>query len=194
MIDIPKLQRICVDALEDIKARDIEVFDVREQTAMFDRVILATAESARQGRALANNLREKVKTAGAKVYGVEGEDPGDWVLIDLGDMVIHIMQPAMRMHYNLEELWGAKKARVTRTPGPGEAMAKARAKAAKDDADAASMPTAKSVARSSAKYAAKSAAKKAARKSPAKGAASGASKRPAKKAAKRAGARRGSAG
>lgn len=190
MIDIPKLQRICVDALEDIKARDIEVFDVRDQTAMFDRVILATAESARQGRALANNLREKVKSAGAKVYGVEGEDPGDWVLIDLGDMVIHIMQPAMRMHYNLEELWGAKKARVTRTPGPGEAIAKARAKAAKDESDHTGMPTAKSVARSSAKSAAKSAAKKAARKSPAKGAA----KRPAKKAAKRAGARRGSAG
>lgn len=190
MIDIPKLQRICVDALEDIKARDIEVFDVRDQTAMFDRVILATAESARQGRALANNLREKVKSAGAKVYGVEGEDPGDWVLIDLGDMVIHIMQPAMRMHYNLEELWGAKKARVTRTPGPGEAMAKARAKAAKDDADAATMPSAKSIARSSAK----TAAKKPARKTPAKGGASGGARRPAKKAAKRAGARRGSAG
>ena len=106
MIDIPKLQRICVDALEDIKARDIEVFDVREQTAMFDRVILATAESARQGRALANNLREKVKTAGAKVYGVEGEDPGDWVLIDGGDVIVHLFRPEIRKQYALEKMWG----------------------------------------------------------------------------------------
>ncbi|MCX7893277.1 MAG: ribosome silencing factor [Burkholderiales bacterium] len=106
-MDIRKMQKVAVSALEDIKARDIEVFDVRHLTSLFDRVIIATAESARQTKALANNLREKLKAAGASIQGVEGEESGDWVLVDAGDIIVHIMQPATREFYNLEELWGA---------------------------------------------------------------------------------------
>ena len=109
-----KLERAIVSALEDIKARDIEIFDVRHLTSMFDQVILATAESTRQTKALANHLRETVKELGSKVYGVEGEDSGEWVLIDLGDTVVHIMQPAVRENYNLEELWDHPKPKVSR--------------------------------------------------------------------------------
>ena len=114
MTDIRRLQKAAVGALEDIKARDIEVFDVTHLTSMFDRVIIASADSARQLKALASHLREKAKTAGGRVYGVEGEDVGDWALIDLGDIVVHIMQPAVRSHYNLEELWGQPKPQIGR--------------------------------------------------------------------------------
>ena len=105
MIDIRKLQSAVVGALEDIKARDICVYDVAHLSSLFDRVVIASADSNRQLRALATNVREKTKAAGGKVYGVEGEDGGEWVLVDLGDIVVHIMQPAVRAHYNLEELW-----------------------------------------------------------------------------------------
>jgi ribosome-associated protein len=114
MIDLRKLQKAAVAALEDIKARDIDVFDVTHLTTMFDRVIIASADSARQLKALAGNLQEKAKAAGGRVYGVEGEEGGDWALIDLGDIVVHIMQPAVRSHYNLEELWGQPKPRKPR--------------------------------------------------------------------------------
>jgi ribosome-associated protein len=114
MIELKKLQKAAVAALEDIKARDIEVLDVTHLTSMFDQVIIASADSARQLKALANQVRERAKTAGGRVYGVEGEDGGDWVLIDLGDIVVHIMQPAVRSHYNLEELWDQPKPRRAR--------------------------------------------------------------------------------
>ena len=100
-----KLLNATVAALEDIKARDILVLDVRRLTALFDRVIIASADSARQGRALSGNLQEKLKALGAKVHGVEGEQTGEWILVDLGEIVVHIMQPAIRKYYNLEELW-----------------------------------------------------------------------------------------
>jgi len=121
--DIRKLQKAAVAALEDIKAREIEVFDVAHLTAMFDRVIIASADSARQLKALSSNVQEKAKAAGGRVYGVEGEDGGEWVLIDLGDIVVHIMQPAVRTHYNLEELWGQpkpRKPRAKRSPSPAK--------------------------------------------------------------------------
>ena len=114
MIEIRKLQKAATAALEDIKARDIEVFDVAHLTTMFDRVIIASADSARQLKALSSNVQEKAKAAGGRVYGVEGEEGGDWVLIDLGDVVVHIMQPAVRTHYNLEELWDQPKPRKPR--------------------------------------------------------------------------------
>jgi ribosome-associated protein len=114
-LDLRKLQKTAVEALEDIKARDIEVFDVAHLTSMFDRVIIASADSARQLKALSSNVQQKTKAAGGRVYGVEGEDGGDWALIDLGDIVVHIMQPAVRTHYNLEELWGQPKPRKPRT-------------------------------------------------------------------------------
>ena len=102
---VDTLQQIAVAALEDIKARDITVFDVRKQTSLYDTLIIASADSNRQVKALANNVREKLKDAGATILGVEGEDTGEWVLVDAGDLIVHIMQPAVRAYYNLEELW-----------------------------------------------------------------------------------------
>lgn len=107
-MDLRKLQRVIVDALDDIKAQDIQVFNTIGQTELFDRVIVATASSNRQTRALAAHVRDKVKAAGGQVVSVEGEESGEWVLVDLGDAVVHIMQPAIRAYYRLEELWGAK--------------------------------------------------------------------------------------
>jgi len=102
---VEKLQQVAVAALEDIKARDIAVFDVRHQTSLYYSMIIASADSNRQVKALANHVREKVKEAGGEVLGVEGEDGGEWVLVDAGDIVVHVMQPAVREYYNLEELW-----------------------------------------------------------------------------------------
>ena len=100
-----QLVNATVAALEDIKARDIVVLDVRRMTAMFDKIVIASADSSRQGKALANNVQEKLKALGAKVHGVEGTQTGEWILVDLGQIVVHIMQPAIRKYYNLEELW-----------------------------------------------------------------------------------------
>jgi len=102
---LDKLQQVAVAALEDIKARDIEVLDVRPQTSLYDTMVIASAESNRQVKALANHVRDKLKEAGAPILGVEGEDVGEWVLVDAGDIVVHVMQPAVRAYYNLEELW-----------------------------------------------------------------------------------------
>jgi len=102
---LDKLTKAAVAALEDIKGRDIVVLDVKKMTALFDWIIIASADSNRQSRALANHLQEKMKALGARVVSVEGERTGEWVLVDLGSMVVHIMQPATRQYYNLEELW-----------------------------------------------------------------------------------------
>lgn len=102
-----------VQALEDIKARDIVVLDVKRMTSMFDKIIIASADSTRQTKALAGNVQETLKALGATVHGVEGAQVGEWVLVDLGAVVVHIMQPAVRQHYNLEELW-APSARSSR--------------------------------------------------------------------------------
>jgi len=99
-----RLQKIAVTALEAIKARDITLLDVRKLTSLYDTLIIATAESSRQVKALAQHVREAMKAAGATIIGVEGEETGDWVLVDCGDIVVHIMQPAVRRYYNLEEL------------------------------------------------------------------------------------------
>jgi ribosome-associated protein len=113
-MDIRKLQKAVVTALEDIKARDIEVYDVKHLTTLFERVVIASAESARQTKALARHVHDKAKAAGAEVFGIEGEDSGEWVLVDLGDIVVHIMQPVTRTYYNLEELWNQPKAKAPR--------------------------------------------------------------------------------
>ncbi|HET9668936.1 MAG TPA: ribosome silencing factor [Casimicrobiaceae bacterium] len=102
---LDKLQEVAVAALEDIKARDIEVIDVRPQTSLYDTMVVASADSNRQVKALANHVREKLKEAGAPILGVEGESVGEWILVDAGDIVVHVMQPAVRAYYNLEELW-----------------------------------------------------------------------------------------
>lgn len=111
LMDIRKLQKIVVSALEDIKAKEIDVINTTKLTALFDRIVIASADSGRQTRALARNVQDKVKEAGGHVVSVEGEDSGEWVLVDLGDMVVHIMQPAVRSYYNLEELWATTPAR-----------------------------------------------------------------------------------
>lgn len=113
-MDIRKLQKAVVAALEDIKARDIEIYDVKHLTSMFDRVVIATAESARQSKSLARNVHDKARALGVRVVGLEGDDTGEWVLVDLGDIVVHIMLPAVRAHYNLEELWNQPKPKASR--------------------------------------------------------------------------------
>ncbi len=107
-MDIKKLQTLVVDALEDVKAQDIKVYDTTHLTSLFDRICIASGTSNRQTKALASSVREKVKENGGHVVGIEGDDIGEWVLVDLGDMVVHIMQPVIRGYYRLEELWGDK--------------------------------------------------------------------------------------
>lgn len=108
IMDTNTLQRLIFDALEDVKAQDIRVFDTMGLTDLFDRVFIASGTSNRQTRALASHVATKVKEAGGIIIATEGEETGEWVLVDAGDAVVHIMQPAIRQYYNLEELWGAK--------------------------------------------------------------------------------------
>jgi ribosome-associated protein len=107
-MDIKKLQTVVVDALEDVKGQDIVLFDTTNLTSLFDRIAVVSGTSNRQTKALAASVRDKVKEAGGDVIGLEGEDTGEWVLVDLGDMIVHIMQPAIRQYYRLEEIWGEK--------------------------------------------------------------------------------------
>ena len=112
-MDIRKLQKIAVTALEDIKGKDIEIVDTKKLTSLFDKIIIASADSTRQVKALARNVHDKVKEAGGDVLGMEGEDVGEWALVDLGDIVVHVMQPNVRLHYDLESLWQMKPKRAT---------------------------------------------------------------------------------
>jgi len=128
-MDIRKLQKITVSALEDIKGEDITVINTIKLTALFDRIVVATGNSNRQTRALARSVHDKVKEAGGEVYGVEGDDTGEWVLVDLGDIIVHVMLPAVRAHYNLEELWEARPTRAEKI-GAGATASKAPAKRA----------------------------------------------------------------
>ncbi len=98
-------KKLVINALEDIKAHDIQAIDVRRLTALFDWIVVASADSARQTKALSRHVRDALKEAGAAIIGTEGEEGGDWVLVDAGDIVAHVMQPAVRQYYNLEELW-----------------------------------------------------------------------------------------
>ncbi len=107
-MDIKKLQSLIIDALEDIKAQDIRVYDTTHLTGLFDRIAIASGTSNRQTKALASSVRDKVKENGGNILSIEGEDTGEWVLVDMGDMVVHIMQPAIRAYYRLEEIWGDK--------------------------------------------------------------------------------------
>jgi ribosome-associated protein len=129
MPKLDKLTRAAVDALEDVKARDVVVFDVKKMTAFFDHVVVATGDSNRHCRALASRVQEMVKAAGGKIYGVEGEQTGEWLLVDIGAALVHIMQPAIRQYYNIEELWApapkpvkaAKAREVTKAPKTSKA-------------------------------------------------------------------------
>lgn len=111
-MDIRKLQRVIVDALEDVKAQDIKVYNTSAQSDLFDRVVIASGTSNRQTKALAWRVAQQVKAAGGEILAVEGEATGEWVLVDAGDAVVHIMQPAIRSYYRLEEIWGDKPVRM----------------------------------------------------------------------------------
>ena len=130
-MDIRKKQRVVVDALEDIKGRDIEVYNTARMPSMFERVVIASGDSTRQVKALADHVQDKIRENGARVYGVEGEAAGEWVLVDLGDVVVHIMHPTVREFYNLEEVWGGKTVRMKKAAPKAKAPRKkpARAKA-----------------------------------------------------------------
>ena len=153
--DVAKLQRAIVDGLEDVKAQDIQVFNTEHLSPLFERVIVASGTSNRQTKALASSVRDAVKEAGFPKPRIEGEDNGEWIIVDCGSAVAHIMQPAIRQYYRLEELWGDTPVRLKL------GAAKPSSTAAADLAD-----------KKSAQKAAKSDAKTAAKKAPAKKAAS----------------------
>ena len=110
--DVQKLQRLIADALEDVKAQDIVVFNTEHLSPLFERVIIATGSSNRQTRSLASSVRDKVREAGLPKPRLEGEDNGEWIIVDCGPAVVHIMQPAIRQYYHLEEIWGDKPIRL----------------------------------------------------------------------------------
>jgi ribosome-associated protein len=114
-MEIQKLQRAVIDALEDVKAQDIKVFNTTHLTSLFDRVVIASATSNRQTRALASSVSDRARALHVSV-AIEGEETGEWVVVDLGDIVVHVMQPAIREYYNLEEIWGGKPVRVKLLP------------------------------------------------------------------------------
>ena len=103
-----QLEKIVVAALEDIKGKNIEVINTAKLTPLFERIVIVSGDSNRQVRSLARSVEDKVREAGGEILSTEGEDGGEWVLVDLGDVVVHIMQPAIRSYYALEELWGGK--------------------------------------------------------------------------------------
>jgi len=197
--DTQKLQRAIVDGLEDVKAQDIQVFNTEHLSPLFERVIVASGSSNRQTKALASSVVDAVREAGFPKPRIEGEDNGEWIIVDCGAAVAHIMQPAIRQYYHLEEIWGEKPVRLRLGAAKPAAPAKAPAKkaapttslrrsSAVKTAERAAKAEAESEARA-AKSGAKTAAKRAAVKGPVKAAAPAAAKRapakaPAKTAAK----------
>ncbi|QOY93819.1 ribosome silencing factor [Massilia sp. UMI-21] len=167
-MDIKKLQTLVVDALEDVKGQDIVLFDTTHLTSLFDRIAVVSGTSNRQTKALAASVRDKVKAAGGDVIGLEGEDTGEWVLVDLGDMIVHIMQPAIRQYYRLEEIWGEKPVKLgaakrKSTPEAEAAEPKTRSKhlaATQDQPEAQPVKERKPAARKTAATATKTAAAK----------------------------------
>jgi ribosome-associated protein len=131
-MDLRTKQRAVVDALEDIKGRDIVVYNTASMPSMFERIVIASGDSTRQVKALADHVQEKLKALGARVYGVEGQKSSEWILVDLGDLVVHIMHPTVRSFYNLEEIWGGRSVSVGL--GSRKPVRKAAAKAAKKPA------------------------------------------------------------
>ena len=109
--DLEAMKAAVVDAIEDIKGFDISVMDVRKLTSMTNYMIVASANSTRQCKAIADNVREKIKEKGYTIRGTEGDKEGEWVLVDLDDIVVHLMIPTTRAYYNLEQLWGEAESR-----------------------------------------------------------------------------------
>ena len=209
--DTQRLQRAIVDGLEDVKAQDIQVFNTEHLSPLFERVIVASGTSNRQTKALAASVRDAVREAGFTKPRIEGEDNGEWIIVDCGAAVAHIMQPAIRNYYHLEEIWGDKPIRLkfgapkpaTAAPEPAPAKkapaktslrrstaAKTAARESERAEKAAKAPAKKTAAKSAAgKSAGKSPAKTAA-KAPARAGAKTAAKAPAKKAASKAPSRK----
>lgn len=194
--DVTKLQRAIVDGLEDVKAQDIQVFNTEHLSPLFERVVVATGSSNRQTKALAASVRDAVRKAGFPKPRSEGEDNGEWIIVDCGQAVVHVMQPAIRQYYRLEEIWGEKPVRLKLgaakprkiMASEGDEEAPARKPAAKKAAakpatkSAAGQKPAKAAAPAAAKPAAKSAVKPASK--PAGKLASKAQKAPVKAASK----------
>jgi ribosome-associated protein len=133
--DVQKLQRIVVDALEDVKAQELVVFDTEHLSSLFERVIVASGTSNRQTKALAASVRDKVRDAGFGKPRIEGEDNGEWIVVDCGAVVVHVMQPTIRSYYNLEEIWGDKPVRLKfGAPKPAKAAEPEEAPAKKSTA------------------------------------------------------------
>jgi ribosome-associated protein len=147
-LDIRKLQRAIVDGLEDVKAQNIAVFNTEHLSSMFERVIVASGTSNRQTKALAASVRDAVKSRGMQVLSTEGEDNGEWIIVDCGAAVAHIMQPAVREYYHLEEIWGGKPVRLKAGDAP-----RGLPKASEPDADT-EPPPRKTAARKTARTAA----------------------------------------
>src|SRR6187399_2096926 len=154
--DTQKLQRAIIDGLEDVKAQDIQVFNTEHLSPLFERVIVASGTSNRQTRSLAASVRDAVKSAGFPVLRTEGEDNGEWIIVDCGAAVVHVMQPAIREYYHLEEIWGDKPVKLkvdiapTKLVKAAEPDKPAPRKAAAKKATATAAPAKKAVAKKSA--------------------------------------------
>lgn len=191
--DVQKLQRAVVDSLEDVKAQDLVVFDTEHISSLFERVIIASGTSNRQTKALAASVRDKVREAGFPKPRIEGEDNGEWIIVDCGAVVVHIMQPTIRQYYNLEEIWGEKPVRsklgAAKPAAPKTVAAKVATKSAKTPAKKtakSASPTTKpssTAAKKTSRNAGQSPAKKSAPKATATK--TSAKKAPAKKTASR---------
>ena len=191
-MDIRKLQRAIVDGLEDVKAQHIAVFNTEHLSSMFERVIIASGTSNRQTKALAASVRDSVRSSGFPILSTEGEDNGEWIIVDCGAAVAHIMQPSIREYYHLEEIWGGKTVRVkvgevstklVKASEPEPTLRKRAAAKAPVDAEPSSKAAAKPAAKRAVKRAAQTEAdQKMANKSAAynRVAAKGAAKTPAK--------------
>lgn len=150
-MDIRKLQRAIVDGLEDVKAQDIAVFNTEHLSSLFERVIIASGTSNRQTKALAASVRDAVKSSGFPVMRTEGEENGEWIIVDCGAAVAHIMQPGIRQYYHLEEIWGGKPVKLKAgSVERGLPKASESEFADEDEAPAAAKPAAKKAARKTA--------------------------------------------
>jgi len=180
--NIQKLQRAIVDGLEDVKAQDIQVFDTEHITSLFERVIVASGTSNRQTKALAASVRDAVRVAGFGKPRIEGEENGEWIIVDCGAAVAHIMQPTIRQYYHLEELWGDKPVKLKLGAAAPVSKASRAAALAAAEAEVAQAPSGRTAARTIARNAARKAGRASGEPAPAKSPA--AKRAPAKSTAK----------
>ena len=180
--NIQKLQRAIVDGLEDVKAQDIQVFDTEHITSLFERVIVASGTSNRQTNALAASVRDAVRVAGFGKPRIEGEENGEWIIVDCGAAVAHIMQPTIRQYYHLEELWGDKPVKLKLGAAAPVSKASRAAALAAAEAEVAQAPGGRTAARTIARNAARKAGRASGEPAPAKSPA--AKRAPAKSTAK----------